>query len=54
MTLPRAHPRTFTLYYYTPDYPFYDGITTTDAMYCASADAEAAGYQRFWHPSATD
>ena len=51
----RAHPRTKILYYYTPDYPFYDGITTTDALYCARADAEAAGYQRFaWPGMPTD
>ena len=43
----RAHPRTSVLYYYTPDYPLYDGITTVDQWFCKEAEAKAAGYRRF-------
>ena len=50
----RAHPRSAELYYYTPEYPLYGGITTWDALYCMESDAVAAGYQKHpGHPAAT-
>ena len=45
----RAHPRSFILYYYTPNYPLYDGITEYDSLFCTESEAQAAGYQK--HPS---
>ena len=45
----RAHPRSFILYYYTPEYPLYSGITSYDSLFCTESEAQAAGYQK--HPN---